>query len=50
MNEEQKTIQRQFCKLNTVRLHTIAFFNLWKYGEEMSYILFKIIQFIIRET
>ena len=43
---------KEFEKLNIVRLNhcLFFFFNLWKYREEMLYVLFNIIQYIFTET
>ena len=52
INEQEKKRaynEREFCKLNMVHLH-LWFFNLWKCGEGMPYVLFKVIQFIVGET
>ena len=50
MNEEKgKSIQRESSTNWTWYIYTNGFFNLWKYGKEISYVLFKIIWFIIRE-
>ena len=48
--EKKRTYNERFLQNEHGTFTPLFFFNLWKYGEGMPYILFKIIRFIVGET
>ena len=52
MNEQERkrAYNERVLQIEHGTFAPLLFFNLWKYGEGMPYVLFKIIRFIVRET
>ena len=48
--EQKGAYNEKVLQIEHGAFYTIGFFNLWKYGEGMPYVLFKIIRYFVGET